>query len=227
MRINKYIATCGICSRRKAEEYILQGRVRVNDNIQKDLTTIIDIDHDKVFLDNKLIKLQDQKVYIMLNKPKGYVTTNKEQFGRKSVLNLINENLRIFPIGRLDMFTEGLLLLTNDGDFSNKLTHPKHEITKKYIVDVDKKITNKMIYMLQNGVDIGGYITKPAKVKIYSDTQFEIVIKEGKNRQVRKMCEAVSLNVINLKRVQIGNLLLGNLPIGKYKYLSAKQIKNI
>lgn len=227
MRINKYIASCGVCSRRKAEEYILQGRVKINDEIVKKLSTLVDIKTDKVYLNDKLIKLEEEKIYIMLNKPKGYITTNSEQFGRKSILDLIHEKVRVFPIGRLDMYTEGLLLLTNDGQFANKLTHPKHEIKKRYIVNVDKKITNEMIKKLQNGVDIGGYITKPAKIKIDNDTKFEIVISEGKNRQVRKMCEAVSLKVVNLKRVQIGNLNLDNLQIGKYRYLSKDEVDNI
>lgn len=227
MRINKYIASCGICSRRKAEEYIVQGKVKINDEVVKDLSTLVDVESDNVYLNNKLIKQENKKVYIMLNKPKGYVTTNSEQFGRKSTLDLIHEKERVFPIGRLDMYTEGLLLLTNDGQFANKLTHPKHEIEKRYIVNVDKKVTSEMIRKLQNGVDIGGYITKPAKVKIDNDTKFEIVISEGKNRQVRKMCEAVSLRVINLKRVQIGNISLGNLQIGKYRYLNRDEVDSI
>jgi len=227
MRINKYIASCGICSRRKAEEYIVQGKVKINDEVVKDLSTLVDVESDNVYLNNKLIKQENKKVYIMLNKPKGYVTTNSEQFGRKSTLDLIHEKERVFPIGRLDMYTEGLLLLTNDGQFANKLTHPKHEIEKRYIVNVDKKVTSEMIRKLQNGVDIGGYITKPAKVKIDNDTKFEIVISEGKNRQVRKMCEAVSLRVINLKRVQIGNISLGNLQIGKYRYLNKDEVDSI
>lgn len=227
MRINKYIASCGICSRRKAEEYIVQGKVKINDEVVKDLSTLVDVESDNVYLNNKLIKQENKKVYIMLNKPKGYVTTNSEQFGRKSTLDLIHEKERVFPIGRLDMYTEGLLLLTNDGQFANKLTHPKHEIEKRYIVNVDKKVTTEMIRKLQNGVDIGGYITKPAKVKIDNDTKFEIVISEGKNRQVRKMCEAVSLRVINLKRVQIGNISLGNLQIGKYRYLNKDEVDSI
>lgn len=227
MRINKYIAACGICSRRKAEEYILQGKVKINEKIIKDLSTNIDEKTDKVYVDNKLIKLENKNVYIMLNKPKGYVTTNSEQFNRKSTSDLIHEDVRVFPIGRLDMYTEGLLLLTNDGEFANKMMHPKNEIKKVYEVNVDKKITDENIKKLQDGVDIGGYVTKPAIVEKIDEYNMKIIISEGKNRQVRKMCEAVSLKVKNLKRIQIGNLKLGNLKVGKYKILSEKEIKNI
>lgn len=227
MRINKYIAACGICSRRKAEEYILQGKVKVNEKIIKDLSTNVDEKTDKVYVDNKLIKLENKNVYIMLNKPKGYVTTNSEQFNRKSTSDLIYEDVRVFPIGRLDMYTEGLLLLTNDGEFANKMMHPKNEIKKVYEVNVDKKITDENIKKLQDGVDIGGYVTKPAIVEKIDEYNMKIIISEGKNRQVRKMCEAVSLKVKNLKRIQIGNLKLGNLKVGKYKILSEKEIKNI
>ena len=227
MRINKYIASCGICSRRKAEEYVLQGKVKVNEKLIKDLSTNIDEKNDKVYIDNKLIKLENTNVYIMLNKPKGYVTTNSEQFNRKSTSDLIYEDVRVFPIGRLDMYTEGLLLLTNDGEFANKMMHPKNEIKKVYEVNVDKKITDENIKKLQDGVDIGGYVTKPAKVEKIDEYNMKIIISEGKNRQVRKMCEAVSLKVKNLKRIQIGNLKLGNLKLGEYRILTPKEIKNI
>lgn len=227
MRINKYIASCGICSRRKAEEYILQGKVKINGKVVTDLSTTINENIDKVYIDNKLLDLENKKIYIMLNKPKGYVTTNSEQFDRKSTLDLINENIRVFPIGRLDMYTEGLLLLTNDGEFANKMMHPKNNVEKVYEVKVDKKIEKDAINRLQNGVDIGGYVTKVAKVEKLDDFNMKITISEGKNRQVRKMCEAVSLKVKNLKRVKIGNLNLGNLKLGKYRYLSESEIKNI
>ena len=163
----------------------------------------------------------------MLNKPKGYVTTSHEQFGRKSVLDLIDEDVRVYPIGRLDMYTEGLLLLTNDGDFANKLMHPKNKIAKKYIVTSKEKITQNQKELLESGVNIGDYITRPAKVNILTNNQFEIIISEGKNRQVRRMCEAVRVNLTNLKRIQIGNINLGNLQTGKYRYLSDEEIKSI
>ena len=229
IRLNKYIAECGICSRRKADILIESGKVLVNDIVIKDLGVKIDDTKDQVKVDGKTISKEDKFVYIMLNKPKGYVTTNSEQFGRKSVLDLIDTDYRIFPIGRLDMNTEGLLLLTNDGEFANKLMHPKNKVEKTYIANVKGNITEEKIEHLINGVDIGGYITKPAKVSIISKDKNEIEIKisEGKNRQVRKMCEAVGLKVINLKRTSIGKLNLGNLKIGEYRYLNKSEIDKI
>ena len=229
IRLNKYIAECGICSRRKADILIESGKVLVNDIVIKDLGVKIDDTKDQVKVDGKTISKEDKFVYIMLNKPKGYVTTNSEQFGRKSVLDLIDTDYRIFPIGRLDMYTEGLLLLTNDGEFANKLMHPKNKVEKTYIANVKGNITEEKIENLRNGVDIGGYITKPAQVRIISKDKNEIEIKisEGKNRQVRKMCEAVGLKVINLKRTSIGKLNLGNLKIGEYRYLNKNEIDKI
>lgn len=229
IRLNKYIAECGICSRRKADILIESGKVLVNDIVIKDLGVKIDDTKDIVKVDGKTISKEDKFVYIMLNKPKGYVTTNSEQFGRKSVLDLIDTDYRIFPIGRLDMNTEGLLLLTNDGEFANKLMHPKNKVEKTYIANVKGNITEEKIENLRNGVDIGGYITKPAKVRIISKdkNKIEIKISEGKNRQVRKMCEAVGLKVINLKRISIGKLNLGNLKIGEYRYLNKNEIDKI
>ena len=229
IRLNKYIAECGICSRRKADILIESGKVLVNDIVIKDLGVKIDDTKDQVKVDGKTISKEDKYVYIMLNKPKGYVTTNSEQFGRKSVIDLIDTDYRIFPIGRLDMNTEGLLLLTNDGEFANKLMHPKNKVEKTYIANVKGNITEEKIENLRNGVDIGGYITKPAQVRIISKDKNEIEIKisEGKNRQVRKMCEAVGLKVINLKRTSVGKLNLGNLKIGKYRYLNKNEIDKI
>ena len=225
-RINKYIASCGICSRRKAEEYVLAGRVKVNDIIIKDLAYKVK-EEDIIKIDDNIINKEERKVYIMLNKPKGYVTTSHEQFGRKSVLDLSDEDVRVYPIGRLDMYTEGLLLLTNDGNFANKLMHPKNKIDKKYIVTAKDKITQNQKELLESGVNIGDYITKPAKVNILDNNEFEIMISEGKNRQVRKMCEVVGINLLNLRRVKIGNIKLGNLQSGKYRYLTDEEKENV
>ena len=229
IRLNKYIAECGICSRRKADILIESGKVLVNDIVIKDLGVIIDDTKDQVKVDGKTISKENKYVYIMLNKPKGYVTTNSEQFGRKSVIDLIDTDYRIFPIGRLDMNTEGLLLLTNDGEFANKLMHPKNKVEKTYIANVKGNITKEKTEHLINGVDIGGYITKPAQVRIISKDKNEIEIKisEGKNRQVRKMCENVGLRVLDLKRTSVGKLNLGNLKIGKYRYLNKNEIDKI
>ena len=227
MRLNKYIATCGICSRRSAENYITCGKVKVNGKVVTNLSTKVDELNDKVEVLGKNISIEKKKVYIRLNKPKGFVTTNKEQFNRKCTLDLIKEPQRVFPIGRLDMYTEGLLLFTNDGDFANKITHPKNKIEKVYVVKVYKNITKDMIYKLENGLDIGGYITKEAKVNLLKEREFEITISEGKNRQVRKMCEAVGLKVLELKRIKLGNIKLGDLQIGKYRFLTKNEIESI
>lgn len=221
-RLNKYIASCGICSRRKADELIQCGKVEVNGKIVTELGYKVE-EKDIVKVNDRIISKEEEKVYIMLNKPKGYVTTSNEQFGRKSVLNLINENVRVYPIGRLDMYTEGLLLLTNDGDFANKVMHPKNEIEKVYEVTTSTEITDSQIKSLESGVDIGDYVTKEAKVKKISKDKFEITIHEGKNRQVRRMCEAVKIKLLNLKRVQEGKLTLGTLQTGKYRYLTEKE----
>lgn len=227
IRLNKYIATCGVCSRRGADELIAIGKVKVNGIVTKEMGTQIDDKKDIVYVNNKKVSLKEEKVYIMLNKPKGYVTTNNEQFSRPSTKDLIKEKVRVFPIGRLDMNTEGLLLLTNDGDFANKLMHPSNKVEKTYIITLRKNITDEQIKMLQNGVDIGGYITKPAKVKRISKLEIEIKISEGKNRQIRRMCEAVDAELKNLKRVQVGNLELGDLKLGKYRFLNIDEVNNI
>lgn len=227
MRLNKYIAECGVCSRRKADTLIVDGKVKVNEIVITDLGMKIDDKNDTVKVNNKLIKNIEKKVYIMLNKPSGYITTNDEQFGRNSTKDLIKENIRVFPIGRLDMDTEGLLLLTNDGEFANYMMHPKNSIEKTYIVTTDSNITTEKIEKLKNGVDIGGYITKEAKVRQHSKNKIEIIISEGKNRQVRKMCKCVNINVKKLKRVKIGSLELGNLKVGEYRKLSSKEIINL
>ncbi len=225
-RINKYIASCGICSRRKADELIQEGKVELNGKVVTNLGEKVE-EKDIVKIDGKEIFKEEKKVYIALNKPKGYVTTNSDQFNRKSVVVLIHENVRLFPVGRLDMYTEGLLILTNDGEFSNLMMHPRNKIEKTYVVTTNTMVSNEQIETLKNGVDIGDYITRPAKVKMISKDKLEIVISEGKNRQVRRMCEAVGINLLNLKRVKIGKIELGNLQTGKYRYLTEKEKKSM
>ncbi len=225
-RLNKYIASCGICSRRKADELIEQGKVTINDAVITNLGEKVQ-EGDIVKVNNKEISKEEKKVYIILNKPKGYVTTNSDQFHRKSVIDLIHEDVRVYPIGRLDMYTEGLLLLTNDGEFSNKMMHPRNKIEKTYIVTTNTKVTEKQLENLRNGVDIGDYITRPAKAKMISENKLQIIISEGKNRQVRRMCEAAGINLLNLKRVQIGNIKLENLQSGKYRYLTEEEKKHM
>ena len=227
IRLNKYIANSGVCSRRKADEYIEDKLVKINGQTVFEKGIMVDETKDKVTVNGKNISLVKKKIYIMLNKPAGYVTTSSEQFGRPCVVDLVKLEDRVFPIGRLDMETEGLLLLTNDGDFANKLMHPSKKINKVYIAKVSGDIKEADIASLRKGVDIDGYVTAPAIVEKISKDELSITIHEGKNRQVRKMCAAVGLNVVKLKRIKIGNLELGNLNLGKYKLLKSYEIKKI
>ena len=193
MRIQKYLAQAGIASRRKAEQLILQGKVKINNKVVTELGTKVDEIKDKVEFEGKVIKLQDEKVYILLNKPIGYVTTVKDQFNRDSVLDLVKVKQRIVPVGRLDMYTSGALILSNDGDFIYKVTHPKHEVKKTYTVTVKGIVQKEEIEILKKGVSIGSYMTRPAKIKILhieeakQQSRLEITIHEWKNMQVRKM----------------------------------------
>ena len=226
IRINKFIAGSGICSRRSAEKYISEGRVKVNNEVVTDLSTLVS-EEDEVFLDNKIIKIEEKKVYIMLNKPVGYVCTAKEQFGRPSILDIVKSDYRIFPVGRLDMDSEGLILLTNDGTFTNNVIHPKKHIAKTYEVKLKEDIDENAISKLENGVDIGGYITGKAKIIKTSKKIILITIYEGKNRQIRRMIQAINNSVVSLKRIAIGKLTIKELGIGKYKILSKNEIDKI
>lgn len=233
MRLQKYLAECGVASRRKCEQYILDGKVKVNGNIVTELGTKVN-KNDIVEFQKKKVKIQDEKIYILLNKPIGYVTTVKDQFKRDTVLDLVKINKRIVPVGRLDMYTSGALILTNDGDFVNVLTHPKHEIKKTYNVTVAGKVMAEEVELLKKGVEIDNeYITKPAKVKILkideekNISRIQITIHEGKNRQVRKMCEAIGKKVIALHRSKIGNIDVKNLKLGTWRYLTQKEISDL
>ena len=232
MRINKYIALCGVASRRKAEELILAGRVTVNDEVMTELSYKVDEENDIVKVDDKLIKEENKLVYILLNKPEGYITTVKDQFDRPSVLDLVSDiKERVYPIGRLDYETSGLLLLTNDGDLTYKLTHPKHEVDKTYVARVKGKLTKEEIERFKTGLKIEDYTTAPAKLKVikYDEQRdsslLEIKIHEGKNRQVRKMCKAINHPVLRPRRSAMGKIKIGDCEIGKYRYLTEDEIK--
>ncbi len=233
-RLQKWIANQGILSRRKAEEAIWQGKVTVNGKIVRELGTKVDGDKDVIAYQGKIIKKQEQKVYILLNKPIGYVTTVEDQFKRNTVMDLVkNCPYKVLPVGRLDMYTSGALILSNDGDFIYEVTHPKHEITKTYTVTVKGIITQEEKEKLEKGVEIENYVTRPALVKILkTDTEknisrLEITIHEGKNRQVRKMCESIGKKVLALHRSKIAGIGVKDLPLGKWRYLKEEEIKKI
>ena len=221
MRLQKYLAEAGIASRRKSEELIKQGKVSVNGKVVDELGTQVVPNIDKVEYKGKEVTTDNNFIYILLNKPIGYVTTSKDQFGRDSVLNLVKTNKRLVPVGRLDMYTSGALILTNDGDFVYKITHPKHEIEKTYTVTIKGIVTNEEVSKLRSGVEIEDYTTKPAKVKILktddekNQSRLEITIHEGKNRQVRKMCEAIGHKVLALHRSKIAGIGVKDIPLRK------------
>ncbi len=229
MRLNKYIAQSGLASRRKADELIFNGNVKVNNITVKEPGVQVDED-DKVYVNGRLIKAEDKKIYIALNKPAGFVTTLKDEFERPTVVDLLTDvNQRVFPVGRLDYNTTGLLLLTNDGDLAYKLTHPKHEITKVYRAKVAGNISDAKLHKLRSGVDIGGYVTRRARVDVVRQqskyTVVEIEIHEGKNRQIRKMFKAVGHPVQELERIAIGKIRLGRLLQGHYRKLTEKELE--
>ena len=232
-RLQKYLANCGIASRRKCEEYILQGKVEVNGQIVKELGIKVNPEKDIIKFENKIVKNSNKNVYILLNKPIGYVTTSDDQFGRDTVLDLVKVKERVVPVGRLDMYTSGALILTNDGDFVYKITHPKHEINKTYTVTVKGIIQTEEVEKLRQGVQIEDYITRPAKVKILKTdieknmSRLEITIHEGKNRQVRKMCETVGRKVLALHRSKIGNIGVKDIELGKWRFLKQKEIDEL
>ncbi len=233
IRLQKYLSDNGICSRRRAEQYILQGFVKVNDQIVDTLGTKINPQIDKIYFKGQIVQPKDKKIYIILNKPIGYVTTTQDQFNRDTVLDLIKINERIVPVGRLDMYTSGALLLSNDGDFVQKLTHPKYEKEKTYNVTLKGIITNDQVETLKNGVNIENYTTCKAKVKILkidkekNISRIEIIIHEGKNREIRKMCEAIGKKILALHRSKIGGIGVKDLELGKWRYLTKEEIKKL
>ncbi len=234
MRIQKYLADCGVASRRASEKIVEQSRVMVNDVVAV-IGQDVDENSDIIKVDGNIVKRADKKIYIMLYKPIGVVSTSDDDRGRKTVIDLIKTDIneRVFCVGRLDYNTEGLLILTNDGDFANKVTHPKNKIPKTYLARVKGgMVTREDINKLRTGVVLEDGMTMPSKVYIedvYNDntTLVKITIFEGKNRQVRRMFEAVNHPVIDLKRIELGGISLGNLPYGKWRHLSPSEVAKI
>lgn len=233
IRLQKFLSECGIASRRKAEQYIIEGRVKVNGKIENQLGIKIDPKIDKVYFDDKLVEKIDEKIYVLLNKPIGYVTTVKDQFNRDTVMDLVKINRKLVPVGRLDMYTSGALILTNDGDFVYKVTHPKHEVNKTYNVTIRGNISKDEIKQLEDGIIIDGYKTKSAKAKILKNipdknlTRIEIIIHEGRNRQIRKMFKSINKSVLALHRSKIGNIGVNDMKIGTWRYLTIDEVNSL
>ena len=230
IRVQKYVADCGLMSRRKAEEEILKGRIKVNgERVEQGRKIIPGIDRVE-YLGKPVEKPQNKRfVYIMLNKPRGYVTTMNDELGRKCVASLVSDvGERVYPCGRLDLDSEGLLIMTNDGELANKLMHPVHHIPKLYTVKVKDKVTEEQLKRLNKPMIIDGYETQPAVAKLLSlkeeESSIGITLFEGRNRQIRKMCEQLGLTVTSLKRIAIGTIALGNLKSGCWKRLSRAQV---
>lgn len=229
-RLQKYLADCGVSSRRKAEELILAGKVKVNGEVVRELGVKVNPDRDKVMYNNETIKIQKKKMYILLNKPAGYISAAKDQFENPSILHLVKDiKVRLYPVGRLDKDTTGAIILTNDGDFSYKLTHPKHEISKTYIAEVEGVPTAEEMRTFEKGVYIDGKKTYPAKIRIMKETKknsiVEIIIHEGRNRQVKKMCEEIGHKVITLHRQAIGRITIAGVKEGSFRYLTDKEVE--
>jgi 23S rRNA pseudouridine2605 synthase len=229
MRLNKYIAGCGVCSRRKADDLISAGEIIVNGVKVLELGTKVNPDEDKILYQGVPIFLSKEFEYYILYKPTGVISTCEDTHDRKTVLDIVKTDSRLYPVGRLDYESSGLLILTNDGELTNKITHPSYEIEKEYIATVKIGISKEDIKRLKTGVYIDGNKTSPAKIRIISEdknaVKLSFIIHEGRNRQIRKMVEAVGSRVYELNRVRLGNLTLKGLKIGEYRRLTPEEIK--
>ena len=227
MRLQKFFSDCGVLSRRTAEAEIAAGKVKVN-GVVAQIGDSIDPDTDIVEYKGKRIRprASERRHYIMLNKPRGYVTTMQDEKGRPTVANLTSGvGTRVYPVGRLDMDSEGLLLLTDDGEFANQLTHPRHEIPKIYHVTLSKVLTKEELAALRAPMELDGYRLQPVTVKKLAPDTIQMNLYEGRNRQIRRMCEAAGLKVLRLQRIAIGDLSLGDLPLGKWRELTPTEVQ--
>ncbi|WP_041644353.1 pseudouridine synthase [Mahella australiensis] len=231
IRLHKYMAQCGVASRRKSEELIKSGAVSVNGHVVKDMGILIDPQKDEVRVYGRIIRLKSDMIYIAVNKPRGYVSTVKDQFGRPTVLDLVPvaDEYRLYPVGRLDYDTTGLILLTNDGDLTYRLTHPKHEIEKIYVAGLRGIPDNQDIFRFEHGLVLEGRLTAPAGFELIKADQrlsvVKITLREGRNRQIRKMCDMIGHPVIWLRREAIGEVELCGLQPGQWRYLTPKEIE--
>lgn len=231
-RLQKIISAAGITSRRASEALILGGQVTVNGVVVTELGSKADPSKDTITVDGKALKVNEQRIYILLNKPPGYITALKDSQGRPLVTDLLKDvSERVYPVGRLDYNTEGLLLLTNDGEWANRLMHPRHEIEKEYHVRVRGKVIDQQLKRMADGVELEDGKTAPAVVNLVKSGEqndwISVAIHEGRNRQVRRMCEAVSLSVVRLKRIRYGSLMLGTLRAGKFRNLTDAEVREL
>jgi 23S rRNA pseudouridine2605 synthase/23S rRNA pseudouridine2604 synthase len=226
IRLQKYLSQAGVCSRRKGETYILEGRVAVNGETVTRLGVKVDTASDRVEVDGKVVKSREETVYIALNKPEGFVTSCDHP-GENIVLDLVSVDQRVYPVGRLDKDSTGLLLLTNDGAAHHRLSHPSFDHEKEYEVTLEKPITGGALKKLEAGVLLKGSRTRPARIKKLTPRKFNIILQEGRNRQIRRMAKKVGGKVIGLKRIRIAHISLGNLSLGKWRYLSRQEINRL
>ncbi|UCH22537.1 MAG: rRNA pseudouridine synthase [Deltaproteobacteria bacterium] len=226
MRLQKFLSSAGVCSRRKGEEYIRSGRVKVNDRIVKELGTKVDPQTDQIAVNGNTVELNHDNIYIALNKPKGYIAScSRRQADEKIVMDLLDISLRIYPIGRLDKDSSGLLLLTNDGELHHRLLHPSFDHEKEYEVTVDRPVADGALRKLAQGLPMMGTKTRAAKIKRLSARRFRIILQEGKNRQIRRMVRKVGARVSRLKRVRVANIKIGRLAEGSWRHLTEKERK--
>jgi 23S rRNA pseudouridine2605 synthase len=224
VKLVKFLSSAGVASRRKSFELIMKGEVKVNTAVNKEPSSLVNKD-DVVTYKEKQIAIKES-VYVMLNKPRGYTCTNDDPYAEKKAIDLINlSNYRLFSVGRLDKDSEGLILFTNDGDFSNTLMHPKHEITKTYIVTLIKELSFRSIMQLTGGIIDSGETLKALQVEKISKNKYKFILNEGKKREIRRLVKNVENNVETLRRVAVGNLKIENLPLGKWKYLSQNDLE--
>ena len=231
IRLQKYLAECGVASRRKSEELIAAGKVKVN-GVTALIGAKVSPKHDKVTVSGKKVVSVKKNVYIMLNKPRGFITTMNDEHDRKCVAELVKDiNTRVYPVGRLDRESEGLLIMTNDGEFTNALTHPSKHVSKTYRVTIRPTITKEQATEFRNGIEIDGRMTAPADLRVLeaqeNRTVVEVTIYEGRNRQIRKMFEALGIEVARLKRTKVGNLKLGMLKQGAYRHLTEDEVSSL
>ena len=224
-RLQKLIARAGICSRREAEKLIAAGRVKVDGQIVRELGAKANLNQN-ISVDGKLLTFDDEKIYLMLNKPRGYVSTAHDERGRKTVLDLLGENFqgRVYPVGRLDLNSEGLILLTNDGDLTNALIHPRYEVSKTYRVKISGDVTEEKLDRLRAGIELDDGLTAPAEIFLLDKDLVEVTIHEGRNRQVRRMFAAVGCDVKRLRRIKFAGLTLDGLKVGKWRSLTAAEV---